>query len=85
MHQCNEDGNDPEEFRFNQECYRHGRGRFYVYKPVKNQSLCVSKNCVSQKLTLYKYNITQNETAQDTPTCTGQQFDRRCAFKRFFL
>ena len=52
-----------------------------VYKPFKNQSLCVSKDCVSQKLTLYKYNITQKRT-KDT-TCGGQEttpFDRRCAF-----
>ena len=58
---------------------RKGRkGRYFVYKPDKNQSLCVSKDCSSQELTLH--NITQNET-QDTGH-NPQQFDRRCIFTK---
>ena len=81
MHQCNASNDPAEDFWFKVETHREGEIKYVVYKPVKNPSLCVGKDCVSQKLTLR--NITQNET-QDSSPCIGdnkQQFDRLCIFK----
>ena len=81
MHQCNASNDPAEDFWFKEETHIEGvKIRYVVYKPVKNPSLCVGKDCVSQKLTLY--NITQNET-QDTNRRrrNTKPFNRLCAFK----
>ena len=80
MHQCNASNDPAEDFWFKVETHREGENQYVVYKPVKNPSLCVGKDCVSQKLTLY--NITQNET-QDTNRRrrNTKPFNRLCAFK----